>query len=112
MENQEGKLPGLDQGSTRRAREARTGKRVALLAAAVFAAAGAVVAASNNGCEGKENVKTAAVDCKGVPDCLDRFEAQRDGTFKFVPLPEFSSGDPDGCAALTPEEQAQSPFCN
>lgn len=103
-------LPGLDRMATRRAQEIRTGRNVALTVAAVFAAISAVMVTSNSGCE-REEKPEQRVDCQGVVDCIDHLIQMPNGAFKLEP-PAETYVDPDGCAALTPEEQDQSPFCN
>lgn len=106
----EKKLPGLDRTAGRHAREARTGRNMALIVAAVFTAISAVMVTSNSGCEEKEKPEQR-VNCQGVVDCIDHLIQMPNGAFKLEP-PAETYVDPDGCAALTPEEQAKSPFCN
>lgn len=100
-------LPGLDRTSTRCAREARTGRNVALTVAAVFAAISAVMVASNTGCEGELEQR---VDCQGVPECIDRFERDSTGRVVFNPPAEFNQPF-DQCGLLTAEQAAQTPEC-
>lgn len=110
MKPESPKLPGLDRTNIRRAREARTSRNIALTVAAVFAAVSAVIVASNSGSEAEEKPEQR-VDCQGVVDCIDHYISMPNGMFKLEP-PAETYVDPDGCAALTPEEQEQSPFCN
>lgn len=111
LQQSERKLPGLDPTATRRAQEIRTGRNVALTVTAVFTAVSAVLAASNTECE-KEEKPEQPVDCQSIVDCIDHLIQMPNGAFELEPPADETYVDSDGCAALTPEEQEQSPFCN